>query len=182
MATALDSIHPASEYAETARRPLEPEQCALVVIDIQEKLLPPIYQKEQLVRNAQLLIRAAGHPEDSSAGQHAIRKGTWSNCSGGRFPSRRNRSDRQDVVFLLWQRRVLQCSQATSRPAQHSFALRHGEPHLRDPDRSGSFTRGISGARRLRRGQFAHGVELEDWSRSHARRGRGHLLHGNDDL
>jgi hypothetical protein len=32
----------------------------LVVIDIQEKLLPPIFQKEQLVRNAQLLIRAAG--------------------------------------------------------------------------------------------------------------------------
>ena len=49
-----------SDYAEIARRPLEAEQCALVVIDIQEKLLPPIFQKEQLVRNAQLLIRAAG--------------------------------------------------------------------------------------------------------------------------
>jgi nicotinamidase-related amidase len=49
-----------SEYAELARRPLEADQCALVVIDIQEKLLPPIFQKEQLVRNAQLLIRAAG--------------------------------------------------------------------------------------------------------------------------
>ena len=49
-----------SEYAELARRPLEADQCALVVIDIQEKLLPPIFQKEQLVRNAKLLIRAAG--------------------------------------------------------------------------------------------------------------------------
>jgi len=49
-----------SEYAELARRPLEADQCALVVIDIQEKLLPPIFQKDQLVRNAQLLIRAAG--------------------------------------------------------------------------------------------------------------------------
>ena len=47
-------------YAEIARRALAPEECALVVIDIQEKLLPPIFQKEQLVRNAQLLIRAAG--------------------------------------------------------------------------------------------------------------------------
>jgi nicotinamidase-related amidase len=45
---------------EMARRPLEAEQCALVVIDIQEKLLPPIFQKEQLVKNAQLLIRLAG--------------------------------------------------------------------------------------------------------------------------
>src|SRR5579864_892496 len=49
-----------SEYAEIARRPLAAEQCALVVVDIQTKLLPPIFQKEQLVRNAQLLIRAAG--------------------------------------------------------------------------------------------------------------------------
>jgi nicotinamidase-related amidase len=48
------------EQAQIARRPLEAEQCALIVIDIQEKLLPPIFQKEQLVRNAQLLIRLAG--------------------------------------------------------------------------------------------------------------------------
>ena len=59
MVTAPDSIRPVADYAEMARRPLEAEQCALVVIDIQEKLLPPIFQKEQLVRNTQLLIRAA---------------------------------------------------------------------------------------------------------------------------
>ncbi len=47
-------------YAEMARRPLEAEQCALVVVDIQEKLLPPIWEKERFVRNAQLLIRLAG--------------------------------------------------------------------------------------------------------------------------
>jgi hypothetical protein len=49
-----------SDHAEIARQSLAAERCALVVIDIQEKLLPPIFQKEQLVRNAQLLIRAAG--------------------------------------------------------------------------------------------------------------------------
>ena len=58
MVNALESLS-ATDYAEIARRPLEPEQCALAVIDIQEKLLPPVHQKEQLVRNAQLLIRAA---------------------------------------------------------------------------------------------------------------------------
>lgn len=47
-------------YAEMARRPLEAEGCALIVVDIQDKLLPPIFQKEQLVPNSQLLIRAAG--------------------------------------------------------------------------------------------------------------------------
>lgn len=60
MVTTLGSVVPATDYSEIARRPLEAEQCALVVIDIQEKLLPPIFQKEQLVRNSQLLIRAAG--------------------------------------------------------------------------------------------------------------------------
>lgn len=60
MATLLDTSAPVTDYAEIARRPLEADRCALVVVDIQEKLLPPIFQKEQLVRNAQLLIRAAG--------------------------------------------------------------------------------------------------------------------------
>jgi nicotinamidase-related amidase len=48
-----------TEYSEIARRPLESDQCALLVVDIQEKLLPPIFQKDQLVRNSKLLIRAA---------------------------------------------------------------------------------------------------------------------------
>jgi nicotinamidase-related amidase len=49
-----------SDYTEMARRPLEAEQCALIVVDMQEKLLPPIWEKERLVRNIQLLIRLAG--------------------------------------------------------------------------------------------------------------------------
>jgi len=60
MATDLSPVSLSGEMTEIARRPLEPDQCALIVIDIQEKLLPPIFQKEQLVRNAQLLIRLAG--------------------------------------------------------------------------------------------------------------------------
>ena len=47
-------------YAAIARRPLVAQDCALVVIDIQEKLLPPIFEKERMVRNSQLLIRGAG--------------------------------------------------------------------------------------------------------------------------
>jgi nicotinamidase-related amidase len=53
-------VNASADYAEIARRQLAPDQCALIVVDIQEKLLPPIFQKEQLVRNSQLLIRAAG--------------------------------------------------------------------------------------------------------------------------
>ena len=61
MVSALGSMQvPLSDNAEIARRPLEAERTALVVIDIQEKLLPPIFQKEQLLRNSALLIRLAG--------------------------------------------------------------------------------------------------------------------------
>jgi nicotinamidase-related amidase len=61
MATTLGSaIVPGNDYTEIARRALDADQCALIVIDIQEKLLPPIFQKEQLVKNSKLLIRLAG--------------------------------------------------------------------------------------------------------------------------
>jgi nicotinamidase-related amidase len=60
MVTAIGNVSTlTSEYSEIARRPLEANLCALVVIDIQEKLLPPIFQKEELLKNSQLLIRLA---------------------------------------------------------------------------------------------------------------------------
>jgi nicotinamidase-related amidase len=59
MVTRLGSAVSFVDAAEIARRPLEAENCALLVIDIQEKLLPPIHERERLVRNSQLLIRLA---------------------------------------------------------------------------------------------------------------------------
>src|SRR5689334_21271023 len=44
---------------EAARRPLRAEECAIAVIDIPAKLLPPIWESERMVRNSQLLIRMA---------------------------------------------------------------------------------------------------------------------------
>jgi nicotinamidase-related amidase len=58
MTTAI--LSSATESMETARRALDPADCALIVIDIQEKLLPPIFERERVVKNSQLLIRAAG--------------------------------------------------------------------------------------------------------------------------
>ena len=59
MVSTLGSAVSFVDAAEIARRPLEAENCALLVIDIQEKLLPPIHERERLVRNSQLLIRLA---------------------------------------------------------------------------------------------------------------------------
>jgi nicotinamidase-related amidase len=61
MVTALGALHAlTSDYAEIARRPLEADRCAVIVVDIQEKLLPPIFQKDLLIKNSSLLIRLAG--------------------------------------------------------------------------------------------------------------------------
>jgi nicotinamidase-related amidase len=51
---------PTADRSEVARRVLNAEECALIVVDIQEKLLPPIFEKERLLKNAQLLVRLAG--------------------------------------------------------------------------------------------------------------------------
>lgn len=48
-----------NSYPEIVRQPLDAQKCALLVIDIQEKLLAAIHEKERLVRNSQLLIRLA---------------------------------------------------------------------------------------------------------------------------
>ncbi len=57
--TQLGAIVTSSDASEIARRALEADKSALIVVDIQEKLLPPIWEKDRLVRNAQLLLRLA---------------------------------------------------------------------------------------------------------------------------
>jgi hypothetical protein len=61
MVTALGNVDRVStDYAEIARRRLEAEACALIAVDVQEKLLLPIFRKAELVKNATLLVRIAG--------------------------------------------------------------------------------------------------------------------------
>ena len=43
-----------------ARRTLDSSQCALLVVDLQEKLMPAIARRDEVVRNSQTLIRMAG--------------------------------------------------------------------------------------------------------------------------
>ena len=138
-----------AEYAELARIPLEPKQCALVVVDIQQKLLPPIFQKEQLVRNAQLLIRAAGILKISLPYQHPVCKGTRPHSSRGRFPAKRQRCHRQDIVFMLRKRSVLRCGQASAGPSQYPATVWHGKSHLRGPNRTRGAARRIFGPHRF---------------------------------
>lgn len=59
MSSAMGTVAFSTDSTEVARRPLEAQQCALIVVDIQQKLLPPIFHKETLVKNSQLLVRLA---------------------------------------------------------------------------------------------------------------------------
>jgi nicotinamidase-related amidase len=54
-----DRLRTDAEYSEIARRPLLADKCALIVVDIQEKLMPRIFEGERVLRNSQLLIRMA---------------------------------------------------------------------------------------------------------------------------
>ncbi len=58
MSTTIGRIE-SVDLTNVSRMPLQAEKCALVVIDVQEKLLPPIFNKETLVKNSALLIHAA---------------------------------------------------------------------------------------------------------------------------
>jgi nicotinamidase-related amidase len=57
MPSLLSTVAP--DTTEAARKLLDAAECALIVVDIQEKLLPPIFNKEAMVKNSQLLIRLA---------------------------------------------------------------------------------------------------------------------------
>ena len=76
-----------ADQAEVARRPLEAEQCALVVVDIQEKLLPPIFNKEPLVKNSQLLIRLAKILDLPVMAHHPIQQRSGLDGARDRFPA-----------------------------------------------------------------------------------------------
>src|SRR5215467_1550847 len=59
MTSSLGTAAFPTDTADVARQILRAELCALVVVDIQEKLLPPIFNKDELIKNSQLLIRVA---------------------------------------------------------------------------------------------------------------------------
>ena len=182
MVTALDSIHPAADYAEMARRTLEAEQCALVVIDIQEKLLPPIFQREQLVRNAQLLIRAARILKIPALVSTQYAKGL-----GGTVPqiaSLLPGTEAIDKTLFSCFGSDLFCSVIKRLPGQRNTLLLCGmESHICVTQTAlGGVARGIPGARGVRRGQFQDGMELEDRAGTDARCGRGNFVDRNDDL
>jgi nicotinamidase-related amidase len=59
MTSSLGTAAFPTDTADVARQLLQADQCALLVVDIQEKLLPPIFNKDELVKHSQLLVHLA---------------------------------------------------------------------------------------------------------------------------
>jgi nicotinamidase-related amidase len=59
MTSSVGTANFPQDTADVARQFLLAEHCALIVVDIQEKLLPPIFNNTELVMNSQLLVRVA---------------------------------------------------------------------------------------------------------------------------
>ncbi len=171
-----------STYCELARQPLDADQCALIVIDIQEKLLPPIFERERLVRNSQLLDSRSPHPENTDAPQHAVRQGIGSNR-----PCHRLLTPDTDAIdknlFSCFASDVF-CSVIEGLPGQRNTLLLCGmESHICVMQTAlGSSACRTSRSCRVRRRQFPHRMELEGGTRSHALCRRYHLVDRNDDL
>ena len=180
MSSLMSTIAP--DATEAARRPLQADHCALIVVDIQEKLLPPIFNKETKVPD------------------FAIAESGWRISS--RFPSWMTNqyskglgSTVPDVASLLTDVRTIDklefgCFGSDEfAPASRSFpaigtrcCCAAWTAHLRDANGAGRAQRWISCPRCLRCGRLALGVELEGRSRPHAPRRRCHLLHRDGDV
>jgi nicotinamidase-related amidase len=121
----VGQVVPVHDVFELQRQPLEVEHCTLLVIDIQEKLLPPIFQKEQLVQNSKLLVRAAGILKIPTILTSQYAKGL-----GNTDP---------EVASLLPETKAID-------NAEYAADLRHGDAHLRAADGAGGVARRVPGA------------------------------------
>jgi hypothetical protein len=142
-------------YSEVARRPLRVEDCILGVIDIQEKLLPPIHEKERLVRNSQLLIRLA-----NMLGLPVVVTMQYSKGLGQTVPEIASLLPKVTPVdkleFGCFGNGEFCSAISPAGWAQHSSSLRDGEPHLRDADGAGRDQPGTASSRGRGRRRLAY--------------------------
>ncbi len=128
---------PARNYSEVARQPLEADRCALIVVDIQQKLLPPIFQKDQLVRNAKLLIRASGILKIPAIVSTQYAKGLGGTVS--EIASLLPETEAIDKNLFSCFGSDVFCALLKRLPGnrKHFALMRHGEPYLRGSDSAG---------------------------------------------
>ena len=168
-------------YSEAARRMLRPEDCALAVIDIQEKLLPPMFEKERLVRNAQLLVRLADILSLPIMVSTQYEKGLGKTVDeiSSLLPDMKPVDKLEFGCFGNGE----YCSAGRESGKPHHVAVvRNGVAHLRDANRAWGLKPGLERSCRRRRREFPHRTQLETRPEPHAGRRRGVVVDRNDDL
>src|SRR5262249_10658531 len=130
----------------------------LIVVDIQEKLLQPIWEKERLLRNSQLLVRLAGILTIPAIVSTQYAKGLRETVpeTASLLP---DTTPMDKTMFSCFGSDVF-CSmlKRLARTTDDHAALRHGNAYLRNAD-CGS-PRRLHGACSIRRREFADGMEL----------------------
>jgi len=106
-----------THYAEMACRPLDASSASSRRRRARETPAP-IWEKDRLVRNVQLLTRLAGILKIPALVTVQYAKGLG-NTVPEIAPCCPHFADRQADVLLLWQRRVLFLSETLARPAHH---------------------------------------------------------------
>ena len=127
-----------TDSTDIARQPLVADQCALIVVDIQEKLLPPIFNKDELVKNSRLLLRAANilkMPVVVTT-QYAQGLGPVVPEIASLVGNVRTIDKLEFGCFGSNEFRI--SAEVAARQSQYRAALWHGGSHLRDADRAGS--------------------------------------------
>ncbi len=125
-----DALGPQNSGVQTRSHRLARARTGLVVVDIQERLLPAIFEKERVVQNAVRLIKGAGvlgvpvlvteqyrkglgptAPEVAAAvsGFAPVEKVTFSSCGAPGFVERLKQSGLADIVLCGIEAHVCVC-------------------------------------------------------------------------
>ena len=146
---------------------LESNNTALIVIDVQPKLFDVMYEKDELFRNIQLLIKAIRILELPIIATNNTRR-TGLNPARALFAIPRRHARPQTLVQLLGERTLQPADRANGKKTDP--AGRHRNPCMRLSDGHGTAGIGFRGSGRCGRCQFAHSEKPGDRVAEDARR------------
>nr|WP_255543070.1 isochorismatase family protein [Azospirillum sp. INR13] len=134
---------------------LRAQESVLVVVDVQERLLPAIHESDRVIRHAGMLLKAAAALSVPVLVTEQYPPRPWADGGGGaRRPAARHPGDREDHLRL--HRRTGLQRRGGGTEASADRAVRDGGACLRDANGAGAAPAGPCGLSRRGCGVLAH--------------------------